>query len=168
MDAMELLKDPGFWVAASLGTFLIILVILKVPGMALKALDGRANAIKTEIDEARRLRDEAQALLAEQQRRQAQAKKEADEIVAEARAEARRAAQEAKAELAATIERRRKQAEEKIARAEADAEADIRAYAGSVSIGAARRLIASQMNEARSARLIDGAIADLPKQLRSR
>jgi len=167
MDAMELLKDPGFWVAASLVTFLLILVILKVPGMAVKALDGRATAIKTEIDEARRLRDEAQALLAEQQRQQAQAKTQADQIIAEARAEARRAAEEAKTELAATIERRRKQAEEKIARAEADAEADIRAYAGSVSVGAARRFIAAQMDEARSSRLIDGAIADLPKQLRS-
>jgi len=165
---MEIFQDPAFWVAASLGTFLIILVILKVPGMALKALDGRANSIKTEIDEARRLRDEAQTLLAEQQRRQAQAKKEADEIVAQARAEARRAAEEAKADLAATIERRRKQAEEKIAHAEADAEAEIRAFAGSVSIGAARRLIASLLDEARSTRLIDGAIADLPKQLSNR
>ncbi|MFZ1990483.1 MAG: ATP F0F1 synthase subunit B [Alphaproteobacteria bacterium] len=165
---MELLKDPAFWVAASLGTFIVILIVLKVPGMALKALDGRANSIKTEIDEARRLRDEAQALLAEQQRRQAQAKSQTDEMVAQARAEARRAAEEAKTELAATIERRRKQAEDKIARAQVEAEADIRAYAGSVSIGAARRLIAAQMDEARSSRLIDGAIADLPKQLRSR
>ena len=165
---MELFQDPAFWVAASLGTFIIILIVLKVPGMALKALDGRASAIRTEIDEARRLRDEAQALLAEQQRRQAQAKTQADQIVAEARAEVRRAAEEAKTDLAASIDRRRKQAEEKIARAQEQAEADIRAYAGSVSIGAARRLIASQMDEGRSSRLVDNAIADLPKQLRNR
>lgn len=165
---MELLKDPALWVALSLIVFVLILVVLKVPGMATKALDNRANAIRKEIDEARRLRDEAQALLAEQQRRQAQAKTEGEQMIAEARAEARRAGEEARADLAASIERRRKQAEDKIARAQEQAEADIRAYAGSVSIGAARRLIAAQMDEARSSRLIDNAIADLPKQLRGR
>lgn len=165
---MEFLRDPAVWVALSLIVFLLLLVVLKVPGMATKALDDRANSIRKEIDEARRLRDEAQALLAEQQRRQTQAKTEADQIIAEARAESRRAGEEARMDLAAMIERRRKQAGEKITRAQEQAEADIRAYAGSVSVGAARRLIASQMDEARSARLIDSSIADLPKQLRGR
>jgi F-type H+-transporting ATPase subunit b len=165
---MELFQDPAFWVAASLGIFLIILIVLGVPAMVAKALDGRADRIRTEIDDARRLRDEAQALLSEHQRHQAQAKTQADQMIAEARDEARRAAEEGKKDLATAIERRRKQAEEKIARAQEQAEADIRAYAGSVSVGAARRLIAAQLDEARSTRLIDGAIADLPKQLRPR
>jgi len=165
---MELFKDPAIWVALSLIVFLLILVVLKVPGMAISVLDKRAETIRGEIEQARRLRDEAQALLAEQQRRQAQAQSEAQAIIEEARAEARRAAEEAKKDLAASIERRKRQAEDKIARAQEQAEADIRAYAGAVSIGAARRLIAGQMDEVRSSRLIDGAIADLPKQLRNR
>jgi len=165
---MELLKDPAFWTAISLLLFIALLLVLNVQGALVKSLDARSGAIRTEIDEARRLRDEAQALLAEHQRRRREAQAETEDILAQARAEAEHAAQEARADLADLIERRRKQAESKIAQAEKQATKDIRAYAASVSIGAARRFISGQMDDRRSSELVDGAIATLPEHLKGR
>ena len=152
---MELLQDPAFWVAASLGTFLIILIILKVPGMALKALDGRANAIKTEIDEARRLRDEAQTLLAEQQRQQAQAKTQADQIIAEAhaaiKAEADKQRAAVDAELAKTVEA----AEAQIADAKKRAIAGVRAVAIEVAGAIVEKVLHERPSALDLSRVVD-------------
>lgn len=162
------LADPAFWTAISLGIFGVILLIAKVPAVVARGLDARAAGIKAEIEQAQHLRAEADALLKRYRAQEAQAAKEGESILTEARAEAARLGKEAREELAKLIERRRRQAEEKIARAEEQAVADIRAYAAKVSVGAATRYIAERMDGARAAKLVDGAIAELPARLKSR
>ena len=164
----ELLQDPAFWTAVALILFVAALLIANVQGGIAKSLDARAGAIRAELNEARKLRDEANTLLAAHQLKERQAQKEAEGILAQARNEARIAAEEARKDLAALIERRRRQAEDKIARAEEQAAKDIRAYAASVSVGAAGRFIRSQMDDRRSAQFVDSAIAALPENLRAR
>lgn len=165
---MEFLKEPVFWTATALVLFILIMVFLKVPRMLAKALDGRAAVIRAEIDEARRLREEAQTLLANQQRKEREAEKEAEAILAEARAEAERTGAEARKELETFIARRRQQAEDKIARAEQQAVDDIRAYATEVSVNAAREIIRKEMSGARAGGIVDEAIAGLPERLAAR
>jgi F-type H+-transporting ATPase subunit b len=165
---MSFLADPAFWTAVALLIFVGVLIGAKVPGVVARGLDGRAQAIKTEIEAAQRLRFEAEGLLARHRAQEARAATEAEAITAEARAEAARLGREGRDELAKLIERRRRQAEEKIARAQIEAIADIRAYAARISVGAATRYIRERMDPARAAKLIDGAIAELPARLKGR
>ena len=109
--------------------------------MIIDALDGRAARIKAELDEARRLRDEAQALLAEYQRKRGEAEQEAEAIVAGARDEAERLAAEAKTKVEEFVARRTKMAETKIAQAEAQAVADVRAAAADAAVAAAEKIL---------------------------
>src|SRR5215468_10158957 len=111
MMSEGLFSDPTFWVAVSTTTFIVIVFIVKAPAMVVKSLDARAVAIAKELEEARTLREEAQALLASYQKRQRDAEKEAQEIVVQARAEAERLAIETKKSLEAQIARRAKLAE---------------------------------------------------------
>ena len=161
---MELLKDAEFWVLIA---FVIAFGFLawKVTPMLTGALDKRADRIKGALDEARRLRDEAQAALAEFQRKQRDALKEAEEILAHARAEAERAAERAERDLAAALERRRKMASEKIALEEAKALADVRNTAIEIAIAAVRRALQEELGSARKAQLLDDAIEQLPLAL---
>src|SRR5688572_25349816 len=108
-----------FWVGIAFLAFLLILLYFKIPALMAKALDERAAAIRKELDEARRLREEAQTLLADYQRKHRNAGQEAEAIVEQARREAEAFATETRESLTESVERRRKQAEEKIARAEA-------------------------------------------------
>ena len=161
---MELLKDAEFWVLIA---FVIAFGFLawKVTPMLTGALDKRADTIKGALDEARRLRDEAQAALAEFQRKQRDALKEAEEILTHARAEAERAAERAERDLAAALERRRKMASEKIALEEAKALADVRNTAVEIAIAAVRRALQEDLGSARKAQLLDDAIEQLPLAL---
>jgi len=115
----ELLRDPEFWVGIGTLIFLAIVIWKKVPALVANSLDARAAAISKELEDARRLRAEGEALLAEYQKKRAAAEQEAGAIVAEARAEAERYAAESRIAIRAQIERRGKQAEQKIAQAEA-------------------------------------------------
>src|SRR5512145_52030 len=124
-----MLAMAEFWVAVAFVAFLLILAYYKVPALIAKALDDRADAIRKELDEARRLREEAQSLLADYQRKHRNAGQEAEAIVEQARREAEAFSAETRKALAETVERRRRQAEEKIARAEAQAVEDVRAAA---------------------------------------
>ena len=162
---MDVLRDPEFWVAIGTAIFLGILVWKRVPQMTANSLDARAAAIAREIEEAQRLRSEAEALLAQYKQKQAAAEAEAQGILAEAKAEAGRFAAEARAATAAQIARRAKQAEDKIAQAEADALADIRAAAADAAIGAAERLIAARLDEKASADLVKRALSEMPDRL---
>src|SRR5258708_22887395 len=112
---MELLRDPEFWVGIGTLIFLGIVVWKRVPALIASSLDARAAGIAKELEEARRLRSEAEALLAEYQAKRASADQEASTIVAEARAEAARFGAESRAAISAQIARRGKQAEDKIA-----------------------------------------------------
>ena len=111
---MEMLRDPEFWVGVGTLIFLAVLLWQKVPAVVTKALDARAATIAKELDDARRLREEAEALLADYKRKTAGAESEAAAIVAEAKAEAERFAAESQAAIKTQIERRAKQAEQKI------------------------------------------------------
>jgi F-type H+-transporting ATPase subunit b len=162
---MNLLRDPEFWVAVGTAIFLAILVWKRVPQMTANSLDSRASAIAREIDEAHRLRSEAEALLAQYRQKQAAAETEAQAILEEARAEAERFGTETRAAAAAQIARRVKQAQDKIAQAEAHAIADIRAAAADAAIAAARKLIASRLDENAAADLVKRSLAGIPDQL---
>ncbi|MGB3454882.1 MAG: F0F1 ATP synthase subunit B [Litorimonas sp.] len=125
------------------------------------ALDKRADAIRDELDEARRLREEAQALLASYQRRQAEAEKEAEEIVERARRDAEAMATQARADLAERLQRRAAQAEAKIASAEAQALAEVRSRAADLAVDAARDLIATELTAADQTRLFKDGLAQI-------
>ena len=116
---MEFLAKPETWVLVSFVLFIALLAYLKVPGMIGKALDKRADAIRTELEEAQKLREEAQAILADYRRRQSDAEKEAEEIVRHAKEEAAALKVEAEKKLEENLARRTKLAEEKIARYDA-------------------------------------------------
>lgn len=126
-----------------------------------KALDGRAVAIREELDEARRLREEAQALLASYQRRQAEAENQAEEIVDRARREAEAMAAKARTDLADRLQRRTAQAEAKIASAEAQALAEVKARAADLAVNAAEDLIRSEITAADHTRLFKNGLSQI-------
>src|SRR5262249_28167701 len=130
-----------------------------------KQLDSRAERIKGELDEARRLRDEAEQLLADNQRMRRDAAKEAEAILAHARSEAARLRSESEASLAATMARREKMALDKIAQAEAQAVQEVRAEAVDLAVAATRKLLARMLDRQRSDALVDAAIAEVEKRL---
>lgn len=154
-----------FWVGIAFIAFLGILFYFKVPALIAKALDDRAAAIRKELDEARRVREEAQALLADYQRKHRNAGQEAEAIIEQARREAEAFAAESRRALAESIERRRKQAEEKIARAEAQAVEDVRAAAVDMAIAAAEKILREKAAGASGAALIDESIKTLKSRL---
>jgi F-type H+-transporting ATPase subunit b len=162
---MHFLSTPEFWVAVSFAGFMALVIYFKVPGMLVNALDKRADAIRTELDEARKLREEAQAILAEYERKQRGAEKEAESIITLAKEEAEALAAETRENLKVSLERRTKLAEEKIARAEEQAIGEVRATALNVAISAAERIIDKKMTPAASKKLVDQSIKDLKAKL---
>ena len=156
--------DPAFWVAIALIVFLA-LIAKPVSRMATKGLDERAEKIKAELDEAERLRNEAQDLLAQYQRKQRDAASEAQSIIDHAKAEAERLDREGRQRLKETLERREKLAAERIQLAEQQARARFRARAIDVAIAASEKVMAGEMNAAQANGLIDDAIGGLSKRL---
>lgn len=160
-----MLRTAEFWVAVSFVGFLAILVYYKIPALLAKALDERAAAIRKELDEARRLRDEAQNLLNDYQKKYRNAGLEAESIIEQARGEAEAYAKETRASLAESLERRTRQAEEKIARAEAQAVDEVRAAAVDTALAAAERILREKASGAAGAALIDDSIRGLKGRL---
>jgi F-type H+-transporting ATPase subunit b len=165
MEEGGILANPEFWVAVGIAIFLGLLAWQKVPALVAKSLDERAAGIAKELQEAKRLREEAEELLAQYKNKRAQAEKEASAIVTEAKAEAERFAAETRASLAAQIERRGKQAQDKIAQAEAQAVAEVRALAADAAVAAAEKLIAARLDDKGAADLIKRGIAEIPAKL---
>ena len=161
---MEFLSNPETWVAAA---FIIFVVLTAKPiGRAIgKGLDGRAAKIKAQLDEARALRDEAERLLAEHQRKQIAAVKEAEAILAHAREEAERIRRETAANLEAAFGRREKMAVDKIAQAEAQAGADVRTQAIAVAIAAAAKLLQESIDAGKADTLIEDSIREVERKL---
>ena len=162
---MEILHEAEFWVLVAAVVF-VALAGRKVFGALASGLDARATRIRGELDEARRLREEAEKLVAEYRAKQQQAAAEAEAIVAHAKAEAERIATQSARDLELALERRQHTAEERIAQAEAKALDEVRAVAIDVAIAAAREVITAQIDERRGGMLIDEAIVALPQRLR--
>jgi F-type H+-transporting ATPase subunit b len=162
---MHFVLDAEFWVAVAFVIFLGVLAKFGVHRILLGALDDRSARIKAELDEARRLRDEAEALLAEYQRRRQDADREADEILVAARAEAERMAAEARTKVEEFVARRTKMAETKITQAEAQAIADVRAAAADAAVAAAERILTETIKGKVGETLIDQGIHDLAAKL---
>ncbi len=158
-------EDPTFWVAVGTAIFVGVVVWQRVPQMVGKMLDDRAAAIQAELTEAKRLREEAEAVLKEYRAKTANAAQEAQAIIDAAKASAERMAADARAQLAIQIERRGKMAEQKIAQAEAEAIADVRAAATATAAAAAAEVIGKRMTETKGDALIDTAIRDLRTKL---
>ena len=156
---------PEFWVAVSFFGFVGLLIYYKVPALIGKALDDRAEMIRGKLDEARRLREEAQALLADYQKRTRMAEEEARSIVEQARREAEALTKETQQSLKEMLERRTRLAEEKIARAEAQAVAEVRAAAIDTAVAAAERIMQGKVTPATGAALVDQSIRDLKSKL---
>lgn len=159
------LKNTNFVVLISFLLFVGLIVALKVPSKIGEMLDKRAAGIKSDLDEARALREEAQTLLASYERKQKEVQDQAARIVEHAKAEAAAAADKAKEDLKGTIARRLQAAEEQIASAEAGAVKEVRDRAVAVAIAAARDVIAKQMTAADGNKLIDEAIAEVGDKL---
>lgn len=156
---------PEFWVLIAFLLFALMLIYYKVPGLVGRMLDERADVIRKELDDARRLREEAQQLLADYQRKSREAEAEAKSIVDQARREAENMAAEAKRNLADSLERRTKLAEEKITRAEAQAQAEVRGAAVDAAIAAAEKVLRGRMAGKTASDLIDENIRDLKGRL---
>ena len=154
-----------FWAFMALLVFLGLLVYLKVPGKIAAALDERSNKIRTQLDDARRLREEAQALLADYQRRRGEAEKEAESIVAQARREADALTEEARIRMRDFVARRTKAVEDRIAQAEAQAVNEVRNRAVDVATAAAARILADQAKGPIGDQLIDRAIRSVRSNL---
>jgi F-type H+-transporting ATPase subunit b len=160
-----MLAMAEFWVAVAFVAFVAILVYYKVPKLIAKALDERAEAIRKDLDEARHLREEAQSLLADYQKKHRNVGQEAEAIIDLARREAEALAHETRVSLKQTLERRTKLAEDKIARAEAQAVDEVRASAVDVAVAAAEKILREKMTGSGGAALIDQSIRDLKGRL---
>jgi F-type H+-transporting ATPase subunit b len=160
----EVIHDPALWVA--LAFIIAVLALFKPAGkMIVGGLDKRSDRIRDELDEARRLREEAQELLASYERKQREAEKEAEGIVAHAKEEAERLSRRAAAELEAQVARRRQQALDRIGQAESDAVREVRAAAVDLALKATRKLLAEKIGEEQQSKLVDEAIAEIGKRL---
>lgn len=157
--------DATAWAFIALIVFLGGVLYLKVPGMITKALDDRSNKVRDDLEEARKLREEAQALLAEFQAKRKEAEKEAAEIVAGAKHEASAIAEEAAKKTAEFVERRTAIAEQKIEQAEASALEEVRSKAIDRAMKAAEELIAGKITAAKSTSLIKEAISEVKAKL---
>ena len=159
------LANSDFVVSIAFLCFVGVLVYAKVPGILMGMLDKRADDIRSELDEARTLREEAQAVLAEFERKQSEVQEQADRIVATAKEEAELMAEQAQADLEKSIARRLAAAEDQIASAEQGAVREVRDTAIAVSVAAARTVLAKGMNADKANGLIDDAIADVNARL---
>lgn len=164
-EAAAFYTSPTFWVAVAFAIFVAFIVWRRVPAMVAKALDGRAEKIKRELDDAKKLRDEAERLLAEYKKKHAEAANEADAILKQAAEEAKLFAREAEKRLAAALERLSKATGEKIAQAEANAVKEVRAAAVESAVKAAEAVLGERLKAGRNQGLLDEAIEDLDQRL---
>ena len=162
---MEFFLDAEAWVLVGLIIFFGGLIWAGVPRMAMKALDARGEKIQAELDEALRLRQEAQALLASIKTEREHAEKLAAEMIANAEADSERLRAEAAAKLEEQIKRRQQMAERKIATAEAQAAADVKAAAGELAAQIAEQVLAARLANLKSDPLIDRAVEQVPVKL---
>jgi F-type H+-transporting ATPase subunit b len=157
--------QPETWVAIAFVILMVLFAYLGIHKTVLTALDHRSQRIKAELDDAKRLKEEAAKLLGEYQTRRASAEREAEEIIANAKAEAERIATEAKAKMEDFVARRTKTAENKIALAEAQALADVRAAAANAAVEAASTILSQSVKGPVADDLLAKGIAEVRAKL---
>lgn len=162
-----MLLTAEFWVLVSFLVFVGIAWKMGVFGSMTKGLDSRGNRVRLELDEARRLREEAAAVLADYKRRREEAEKEAETIVANAREEAERAADEGHARLEEFIARRTKAAEQKIAQAETQAAAMVRNAAAEAAVKVSETVLREQYQGANAQDLLKSSLGEVRNRLRA-
>lgn len=161
---MEFLHEAETW--AALATVIFVILAARPVMRALgKMLDERSAQIRSDLADAEKLRGEAEKLLADYQRRQRQALKEAEGILAHAKDEAERIRKESAANIETALKRRERQALEKIAQAETQAVAEVRNQAVSLAVLGAQKALASGLDAARAGSLIDQSVAELERRL---
>ena len=161
---MEFLQDPAFWAAVAFVIF-IAATAKPISRRLTAGLDKRADKIRSDLEEAEKLREEAQDLLASYQRKQRDALAEAEAIIAHAGEEAERLAVQEWDKLEAALERRQKQAIDRIAQAEAQALDLVRAKTVDVALDATHDYLAKELKDNQSDALTDAAIKVLPSNL---
>ncbi len=162
---MEFFYNSTYVVGLSFFLFLALLGYLGVHKFLGKALDDRAEGIRSELNDAKRLREEAQELFAEFERKQKAVEGQAEEIISRAKAEAEAAAVKAKEDLAVSIERRLKAADDQIALAESEAVKEVKDKAVSVAIAAASQILTERLGTDKAEGLVDAAIKDVGARL---
>jgi F-type H+-transporting ATPase subunit b len=160
----EFVLEAEFWVAVAFLLFIGLLCYLGVHRKLFDSLDARGARIKSELDEARKLREEAQALLAEFERKGREAESEAEAIIASAKVEAERLAAEAKTRMEEFVVRRTKMAEAKIAQAETQALADVKSAAADAAVAAAERILSVSAKGKVAEDLLARGIEDVKKR----
>ena len=160
-----MLHEAETWVAIAFVVFIALLVYLGVHNKITEALDHRRDRIKADLDEARRLKEEAMALLAQYQRKRQEAENEAQSIVTEAKAEAERLVAEAKVKAEEFVTRRTKLAEQKIAQAEAQAVAEVRSAAAEAAVAAAEKILTAEAKGPLANELVAKGVEDVRKKL---
>ena len=161
---MDILQSDSFWILVAFVLFVGV-VAKKAYTRVTSGLDARAERIRGELEEARRLREEAQVLLASFQKKQREAKAEAEAILKLAREEVERRAEQAERDIEAMAKRRAEQAQQSIAQAEAAALKEVRDAAVDAALAATATLLRQHLDERRSDELIERAMKDLPKAL---
>ena len=159
------LANTNFIVSMAFILFILVLFYFKVPSLLGGMLDKRADDIKSELDEARALREEAQTILASYERKQKEVQEQSGRIVEAAKEEAKLAAEAAKEDMKKSIARRLAAAQDQIASAEASAVKEVRDQAIEVAVSAASEIVASQMSAAQGNALIEAAIKDVDAKL---
>lgn len=157
--------DATFWAFIALVIFLGVVIYFKVPGLIGKSLDERAAKIRNELNEAQRLREEANQLLSEYQKRRKEAEKEAEEIVAAAKREAEALVEDAHKKTEDYVARRAALAEQKIGQAEREAVAEVRSIAVDVATEAARTVLAAKLDAKASAELFKDSLKAVQSKL---
>ena len=160
----SIIQDPTFWVAVAFVVF-VVLVFKPIKGALIGGLDAKIAEIRQEVEEAEKLREEAQSLLANYQRQQRQAIQDAETIVARAKEEAERHRAEADEAMKDMVRRQEEQAREKIAQAEAAAIQEVRSMSVELAMAAAEKLLADRLAGDEGSRLIDNSIEDIPRKL---
>lgn len=157
--------DASFWALVGLILFLALVVYLKVPGMMAKSLDERAENIRKELDEAKRLREDAQALLAEYQKKRKEAEADAAQIISAAEREAAALTEEARQKTEEFVARRNALSEQKIRQAEAEAIGAVRSAAVDLAIAAAQKVIANKADTSTQDALFKDAVGKVQSRL---
>ena len=159
------LSNPELWVAVGLILFLAIVVFSGALKMVGGALDAKAAKIQADLDEAARIRAEAEAMLADIRAQREEAERQSAEMLAAAKADAKRLQADAKVKLEEQVRRRADLAERKIANAEAQATAEVKAAAAELAAQAAETILAARLEGAKSDPLVDTAIGQMAARL---